>query len=551
MKRFPLNQKTTLPDTVPLCHVLIQSLIMEREFFKGKYQFAIHQKYGQSSEQLKYLEKEIKDKIDDFNLNNKKIQLDLFTDIHDLALKQRIADEQLAMEEADAALAKEKLEEPEEKPNKQSKPRKTEYNTLLTNIEHLPKEICHHGQGLEICPRCNRKDLKECTVEITKELELIPAKLIVREHHRHKYICNHCHKFERGDKPQLPIPKCMAGSNLLSYILWSRFDFFMPYYRLNREFKTYGVDISTANLCNWTNAISEDIFSHLHLAIKDDVRKGDVIRCDETTFKEQAEKKCKIKYMWAFSSNSTKNVYFEYSDRSRETPLDFFKGTSNKFLLTDKYSGYNAACLLHEIRRAYCWQHAGRKFWEILKSSSDPNALPKIKKIYVEIVAILLRDSEIRKGPRDKIVDERDKIVKPLIDALFEKLEVMYKIDPLMPKSIRLAIEYLLKSPEEFKTFLLHPDLEPTNNTSERIIRFFTLARKNFMFAGSERGGNTTAIMCTAVASAEAHGLNVQAYLHYVIAELPKAPLSEIDKFLPQNCLQFHSKNYIQGSSQK
>lgn len=543
-----MNQKIKLPDTVPLCHEMIQSLVMKMEFYKGQYQLAVHQKYGQSSEQVKYLESEIQGKIEDFNNNNKKVQLDLFTDIHGLALEQQILEEQFIKENAEAALAKKELDEAPQKPEKELKERKKEYSTLLTNVEHLPKEICHHGQDLKNCPGCNSEDLTACPVEITKELELVPAKLIIKEHHTHKFICNACHKFERGEKPQLPIPKCMAGPNLLSYILWSRFDFFMPYYRLNREFKSYGVDISLANLCNWTNAVAEDIFSHLHLAIKEDIRKGEVVRCDETTFKEQAPKKCKTKYIWAFSSNATKNVYFEYSNRSRETPLDFFTGISKIFLLTDKYSGYDAVCRKHELWRAYCWQHAGRKFWEILKSSSDPTALPSIRKIYIEIAAILAHDKEIRKGPREEILDKRNKIVKPLIEALFEKLEVIYKSNPLLPKNIRLAIEYLLNSPEEFKTFLLHPDLEPTNNTSEQIIRFFTLARKNFMFAGSDRGGNTTAIMCTVIASAEAHGLNVQTYLNHVITELPTAPLSEIHKFLPQNCPQFHSKNYTQGS---
>lgn len=540
-----MNQLITLPVTVPLCHSMIQSLIMEREFYKGKYQLAIHQKYGQSSEQIKYLESEIQGKIEDFNNNSKKVQLDLFTDIHALALEQQILEDKLAKEKEDA-LAKE-TQEVAQKPEK--KERKKEYSTLLNNVEHLPKEICHHGQDLKSCPGCNSQDLAECSVEITKELELMPAKLIIKEHHTHKFICNNCNKFKRAEKPQQPIPKSMVGPNLLAYILWSRFDFFMPYYRLNREFKSYGVDISIANLCNWTNAVAEDIFSCLHLAIKEDIRKGDVVRCDETTFKEQAEKKCKIKYMWAFSSNVTKNVYFEFSNRSRETPLDFFVGLSKIFLLTDKYSGYDIVCKINDLIRAYCWQHAGRKFWEILKSCDDPNALPSIKNIYIEIAAILAHDKEIRKGPRGEILEKRNKIIKPLIESLFEKLEVMYKSNPIMPKSIRLAIEYLLKSPEEFKTFLLHPDLEPTNNKSEQIIRFFTLARKNFMFAGSDRGGQTTAIMCSVVASAEAHGLNVHAYLNYVITELPKTPQSEINKFLPQNCPQFQAKNYTQGSS--
>jgi len=113
------------------------------------------------------------------------------------------------------------------------------------------------------------------------------------------------------------------------------------------------------------------------------------------------------------------------------------------------------------------------------------------------------------------------------------------------------AIEYLLKDPEEFKTFLLHPDIEPTNNISERNIRFITIGRNNWLFAGSERGGRTTAIVSSIVASARAHNLNTIDYLNHIIQNLPNAKMSEVVNFLPQNCLQFQAKPHSEIKNQE
>ena len=108
-----------------------------------------------------------------------------------------------------------------------------------------------------------------------------------------------------------------------------------------------------------------------------------------------------------------------------------------------------------------------------------------------------------------------------------------------MPKNLQNAIDYFLKYPVEFRAFLLHPEIEPTNNYSEQIVRHITIGRNNWLFTGSERGGNTTAISTTVISNAKAHGLDPRTYLTYLIKELPKAKQSEIHKFLPHNCPQF------------
>lgn len=80
---------------------------------------------------------------------------------------------------------------------------------------------------------------------------------------------------------------------------------------------------------------------------------------------------------------------------------------------------------------------------------------------------------------RDNLVAERKKHVEPLIDKIYEKLDKLQKAAKVMlSEPIRKAVNYILSSKEEFKSFLEHPDIEPSNNRSEQNLRFVTIGRK-------------------------------------------------------------------------
>lgn len=299
------------------------------------------------------------------------------------------------------------------------------------------------------------------------------------------------------------------------------------------------MEISEANLCNWTGATAHDILWPLYLEIKRDVLSGEVAYGDETTIRELAKGKCILMYLWCFSNKKAKNSVFDYSSRNRENPSEFLADFKNGYLITDQYSGNNEVCKRNNLKRGYCWVHGRRKFHEIVVGSADPNDLKEVKYIKNLIDEMLVLDANIREGDYDKILEQSKEKVEPLIDTIYKNLDLMRSSNPLMPKNLQNAIDYFLKYPVEFRTFLLHPEIEPTNNYLEQRVRHITIGRNNWLFTGSERGGHTTAIVITVVTCAKAHHLDPRSYLTYLIQELPKAKQSEIHKFLPQNCPQF------------
>ena len=59
------------------------------------------------------------------------------------------------------------------------------------------------------------------------------------------------------------------------------------------------------------------------------------------------------------------------------------------------------------------------------------------------------------------------------------------------------------------------------------------LGRKNWTFAGSDRGGARAAAVCTLVGTAKLNGVDPQAWLADVLARLPDHPAKRIDALLP------------------
>lgn len=77
--------------------------------------------------------------------------------------------------------------------------------------------------------------------------------------------------------------------------------------------------------------------------------------------------------------------------------------------------------------------------------------------------------------------------------------------------------------------------LEIDNNAAERALRCVALGRKNYLFAGSDAGGERAAALYSLLGTATLNGMNPQAYLTYVLEHIASHPINKIDQLLPWN----------------
>ena len=71
------------------------------------------------------------------------------------------------------------------------------------------------------------------------------------------------------------------------------------------------------------------------------------------------------------------------------------------------------------------------------------------------------------------------------------------------------------------------------NNISERDMKRVVLNRKNSLFVGNERGGHTAAILSSITSTCRRHGIDPQRYLTQLLTNLPDTPMSQLDRWLP------------------
>ena len=107
----------------------------------------------------------------------------------------------------------------------------------------------------------------------------------------------------------------------------------------------------------------------------------------------------------------------------------------------------------------------------------------------------------------------------------------------VLPKSpIAQAINYARNHWQALLRFTEHGFLNIDNNASERAMRPAALGRKNYLFAGSDEGGRTTAVLYTFTQTCRRHGIDPFAYLQDVLTRLPKSDFQELADLFPHRC---------------
>lgn len=231
-------------------------------------------------------------------------------------------------------------------------------------------------------------------------------------------------------------------------------------------------------------------------------------------------------------------MWFAYSeDRKGEHPrahLKTFKGA----LKADAYAGFHHLYGEH-IYEAACWAHARRKFHDIHVIHASPTTTEALARIG----ALYASEDEICGKPADLRRSIRQSRARPLLDQLRTWMEKALRT--LSSKSETAgAIRYALSRGRALTRYSEDGMLEIDNSAAERALRAVALGRKNFLFAGSDCGGQRAAAMYTLIGSAKLNGLDPELYLRTVLARIADHPISHIEDLLPWNlapALQTHA----------
>jgi len=177
-----------------------------------------------------------------------------------------------------------------------------------------------------------------------------------------------------------------------------------------------------------------------------------------------------------------------------------------------------------------CWAHGRRKFHDLEQAHGSPLAREALERI----AALYAIEDEIRGRPPEERKQVRQARARPLLQALHDWFEV--SLTKLSRKSdTTAAIRYALTLWPALTRYCDNGHLEIDNNAAERSLRAVTLGRKNYLFAGSDAGGERAAVIYSLIATAKLNGLDPEAYLREVLTRIADHPINRIEELLPWN----------------
>lgn len=390
--------------------------------------------------------------------------------------------------------------------------------------------------------------------ETGEQVHEIPQKYVVIKTVRPKYIV----KPVRGSGPAKPdspfriliapvpariLPRSIATPSLLASVLTGKFCDALPFYRQEKMFLRFGLEISRQDMANWTIAVSHKLEGLIDL-LKAELLSASVMHCDETYFQvmdEEERSNTTKSYMWVMTGGAPNHpvVLYRYHATREADFISRFLATYKGFLQTDGYAGYNAIGEKEGITHVACWAHARRRFVDAFEASmrkgSAADAIRMIGMLYhheKELRQKYFGDG--RRGDADEFAAKRRELVLPILGELKTYLDS--KTLEVLPKSaLGTAISYTLDLWPRLVRYLDCPQLTPDNNEAERAIRPFTVGRKNWVLSGGPRGAAASAAIYSLIETFKLNGLEPYYAMRYILTKLPTTPIERICDLLPWN----------------
>ena len=188
-------------------------------------------------------------------------------------------------------------------------------------------------------------------------------------------------------------------------------------------------------------------------------------------------------------------------------------------LQADAYGGFDALYVDGTILEAACWAHVRRKLFDLHAAQASPVAAEALKRIG----ALYTIEKDIQgKGTQERQA-VRESCAISLLLSLHDWLQKTLR--GLSQKSaLAQAIRYTLKLWAALVRYASNGQIEIDNNAAERALRTVAIGRKNYLFAGSDSGGERAAAIYSLIGSAKLNGIDPEAYLRFVIERIAEHP---------------------------
>lgn len=411
-----------------------------------------------------------------------------------------------------------------------------DYFPRITILHDIPEseKTCSCGHGLT-----------RIGEESSEKLDIIPAKIQVEVHVRPKYACKKCEGTSDETLPVVKIApvynqiaeKSMFSSGFLAYTLTQKFADALPFYRQAGILQRSGVEISRSTLSNTAIQAYEKL-SPMIEDVRKELFKSKYLQIDETVLQvlnEEGKLNTSKSYMWVIRGFIREKpvILYHYEPSRSAKFLEEWIGDFEGIIQTDGFESYDSLLKTKSrILHAGCWNHARRKFFEILKVDSKNAQAQWIVKEIGKLYTIESKAKEASLNSKDHL-RLRQSESKPIVDEIRSWMNKrMFEVAP--KSSMGKALSYLAGQWEKLLIFLDHPELQLDTNLVENDIRPFVIGRKNWLFSGCPQGATASAGFYSLVQNAKVSGMDPYAFLRDLFKSWECEPRILAWKDLPQ-----------------
>jgi transposase len=431
-----------------------------------------------------------------------------------------------AIPDSQDILADEGGDSPEGKPSRRSRGGR---HPLPVQLEVHTTVLEPEQAECEICGRLGDK----IGEEVSEQIDLIPAQLVVRRTVRIKRRCHcGCGGIAIAPLPAALLPGSKLGLGLAVFILLAKYDDHVALYTLERMFRErHGVTLPRQQMVQWI----EHLAGLLRLIVDrmwQRMKQGHYVQIDETPVRvldPEVQGKAARGYLWFFGVPGG-DVFLVFDrGRSHQVPATQLEGFQGVFQ-SDAFEAYETLqkkC--SGLRRLGCAAHARRKFYEAALEGDTPAIwfIGRFRQLY------RMEDQLRVASPADRQATRQTQA-----PPIWAEMKTRAKeLQPhLLPKSsLGKAVNYFLNEYDALQVYLEAPEYQIDNNLIENSIRPSCVGKKRWLFIGHPQAGWRSAVIYSILQSCRRRGLNPQEYLTDVLRRLPVLKNTEIDQLLPQN----------------
>jgi transposase len=399
----------------------------------------------------------------------------------------------------------------------------------------LPRVVRLHSPSRCTCSECGGA-LRKLGEDTSEQLDYVPGYFQVIRHIRPKMTCTACARITQSSAPTRPIERALPTSALLAQIVSAKYADHCPLYRQEGIYRRAGVELPRATLAAWVGETAK-LLEPLADTLARYVFAAKKLHADDTPVPVLAPGRGRTRTarLWAYVRDDRPSagpdppaVVYRYSpDRKAQWPrshLARFSGT----LQADGYSGFAWLYAKGRVQEAACWAHARRKYYDVYAMDRSPRAAEALRRIGL-LYAI---EREIRGQPPQARAQARGERSAPILAELRKWL--IDEQRSLSAKSpLAAAIHYTLSRWTALTRYIEDGHIEIDNNAAERAIRALVLGRRNYLFAGSDAGGETAATLYSLIGTCRLNHIDSHAYLRHVLERIATYPINRVDELLP------------------